>query len=100
MIRHIVLFKLKPDVDAQTLTRLLQSMERLKDEIDVIRALEIGQNFNRSPRAADVSLIVDVDDEHALAIFANHPSHQPLKALSAEVASEIRLVEYVIEDRS
>ncbi|MFO7322701.1 MAG: Dabb family protein [Chloroflexota bacterium] len=97
MVRHVVMFKFKPEVDTQSRVDFVRSLQRLAEDIDVIRALEIGQNFTQSPRAADIVLIVDLDDEKALAEYSDHPDHIPVKDMAAHLCSESRVVDYVID---
>ena len=98
MIRHVVMFKFKPEVDKQARVDFAQKLSQLALDIDVIRALEIGQNFALSPRASDIVLIVDVDDEEALRVYDDHPKHLPVKQLSTQLCSESRVVDYVLAD--
>jgi hypothetical protein len=96
MIRHVVMFTFNPEVDAQIRMEFVELLLKLRDEIDFIRALEIGQNVTQSPRAADLVLMVDVDDEAALAEYADHLGHQPVKQMAAAVCRESRVVDYVL----
>jgi hypothetical protein len=98
MIRHVVMFKFKPEVDKTARVDFAQKLSQLAQDIEVVRALEIGQNFAVSPRASDLVLIVDVDNEEALRVYGDHPKHQPVKQLSAQLCSESHVVDYVIED--
>lgn len=97
MIRHVVMFKFKPEVKTEARMEFTDRLLRLKDEVEVIRALEVGQNLVASPRACDIVLMVDVDDEAALNIYGDHPNHVPVKQLAAELCSETRVVDYAIE---
>lgn len=96
MIRHVVMFKFKPEVDTAQRIDFVGQLNRLIDEIEVIRRLEIGQNITQSPRASDIVLMVDVDDEEALAVYADHPKHLPVKQLAAQLCSESRVVDYAV----
>jgi hypothetical protein len=96
MVRHVVMFKFKPETEMEHRMAFVQRLLRLTDEVEVIRALEVGQNITETPRASDLVLIVDLDDEEALKIYGDHPNHQPVKQMIAEICSETRVVDYVI----
>ena len=96
MVRHVVFFKFKPEVEKQARFDFSARLRQLQQDIDVIRALEVGQNFTESPRAMDLILTVDVDNQHDLAIYDQHPLHQPVKQMAAQLCSETRVVDYVI----
>jgi hypothetical protein len=96
MIRHVVMFKFKPEINAELRTEFMQLLSKLAQDIEVIHTLEIGQNFTQSPRAADILLTVDVEDEAALAEYADHPLHQPVKKMAADICSESRIVDYIL----
>ena len=96
MIRHVVFFKFKPEVDKQARLGFATRLHQLKQDIDQIRALEVGQNFTESPRAMDLILMVDVDTPEDLSIYDQHPLHQPVKQMAAQLCSETRVVDYVV----
>ncbi len=98
MIRHVVMFKFKPEVDTKTRFEFVQRLRKLVDDVEVVRTLEIGQNFTQTPRSSDLVLMVDLDDEDALAAYADHPMHQPVKKMLSEICSETRVVDYVLPD--
>ena len=86
MIRHVVLWSMKPDSRAE-LEPLVAELRALPEEIEEIRALSVGQLLNESP--FDAALCVDVDDAEALERYRSHPAHQPslehLRAAAAEI---------------
>ena len=96
MVRHVVFFKFKPEVDKQARVEFMGRLRQLQQDIDVIRRLEVGQNFTESPRAMDVILTVDVETQHDLAVYDQHPLHQPVKQAAAQLCSESRVVDYVV----
>jgi hypothetical protein len=91
----VVFFKFKPEVDKQARAEFAASLRQLQQDIDVVRALEVGQNFTESARAMDLILIVDVDNQRDLATYDQHPLHQPVKQMAAQLCSESRVVDYV-----
>ena len=45
-VRHVVLFKFKPEVDAKRVAELVAAFVALKDTIDVVEALEWGTDMS------------------------------------------------------
>src|SRR5688500_14980236 len=97
MIRHVVMFKFKPEVEKAARIDLMRRVRALPQDIDVIRSLTIAENFAQSPRACDFILMVDVENETDLQIYGDHPKHQPVKQLSAELCSGTYVVDYVVD---
>jgi hypothetical protein len=96
MIRHVVMFKFKPEVDKAARIDLMQRVRKLPQEIDFIRVLTVAENVVQSPRACDFILMVDLDDETALHAYAEHPKHQPVRQISGELCSGTYVVDYVV----
>ncbi len=97
MIRHVVLFKFKPEVNQAVRADFVRRLRQLAADVETVRALEVGINFAESARAHDVALIADFDDRTGLAAYADHPRHQPVKALAAELCSALPVVDYEVE---
>lgn len=96
MVRHVVFFKFKPEVEKQARVEFAGMLRQLQQDIDVIKSLEVGQNFTESARAMDIILIVDVGTQQDLAVYDQHPLHQPVKQTAAQLCSESRVVDYVV----
>ena len=96
MIRHVVMFKFKPDVSKHDRQKLVDMLHRLQEDVEVVRKLQVGKNFTDSPRACDLVLIVDVDNETALQVYSDHPDHQPVKQRVGEICEASYVVDYLI----
>ena len=74
MIKHIVCFKLKDNSDAnkQETKELLMSM---KDKVPMVRDIQVGVDFLKSPRSYDIILQVELDDREALDAYQVDPYH-------------------------
>jgi hypothetical protein len=79
MIRHIVMFKLKPEGSGEVPDRIKQEirerLEGLPGKIDVIRSMEVGINVLRSERAFDLVLFSTFDSFNDLEKYRVHPEH-------------------------
>ncbi len=96
MVRHVVLFKFKDETDALACEDFVERLSALQIEVPEVRRLQIGRNFADAARAYDIALIVDLDDRAALAAYANHPKHVPVKQRAAELCAAMPVVDYEV----
>lgn len=89
------MFKFKAETSADQRAELISMVKALKDKIDFLRSVEVGENFTESARAFDFVLIADVDDEAALKAYAVHPDHQPVIKRVGELCEPSRVVDFV-----
>jgi len=82
MIRHIVLFRRRPEVahDAQREAQLAARMAALGDDIPAIQAWRVAANEFERPISWDYVLESQVADAQALDAYLFHPLHQALVA--------------------
>ncbi len=76
MIRHIVLFKLNPGADEQTISRHMSDFAALEASISAIATIEVQRDFAGREVSADFGLIVSFVDDDALKAYQAHPEHQ------------------------
>ena len=76
MVKHIVLYKLKEDVNKEDAVKLIASvLEPLVGKIPGLLHLEIRQAYN----GMDYALYSEFDSREALSAYAVHPLHQEAK---------------------
>lgn len=82
MIRHVVLFRRKPDVTREPAREqaLVERMTALGAQIPVIRQWRVAANELVRPISWHYVLESEVDDEVALDDYLFHPLHQALVA--------------------
>ena len=95
MIKHIVFFKLSSEGMKQK-DLVVEKLNSLKDDIDFIRALEVGINFDNSDRAFDLSLTVVVDSKDALNEYAINEKHVKVVEFIKSLDTETKVVDYEI----
>jgi len=95
MIKHIVFFKLPENFTEKDL--LVEKLNNLKEDIDLIKALEVGVNFSQSVRAFDISLTVILPSKEALVKYAGHEKHLPVLEFIKENNIETKVVDYEME---
>jgi len=91
MVKHIVLFKLKDQKDRQ---KALDALTGMKDKIEGLIDLEVGEDFLDSGRSYDIALICTLKDRAALDFYQEHPVHQPVKQLMYELRETSVAVDY------
>lgn len=78
MIKHVVLFQLKEDVDAaekqQVMERFKAGILELPGQIPCIRQIEVGFNANPDEQY-DVALSSEFDTLEDVKTYAVHPAH-------------------------
>ena len=76
MVKHIVLYKLKDDVNKEDAVKLIASvLEPLVGKIPGLLHLEIRQAYN----GMDYALYSEFESREALAAYAVHPLHLEAK---------------------
>lgn len=100
MIKHIVLWKLKEDVDGKSKPEnageLKAALENLKGKIPEVRALEVGINFNPADTASDVSLYTEFKSREDLDQYQKHPEHMKVVEIVKKLTAERRVSDYEI----
>lgn len=97
MLRRVVLWRLKAQeaeqkaLDAGTIKRALESM---RGKIPGVLNLQVGLNEVPGADAADVVMIVDFENEAALAVYEKHPVHEQVKPIVGPLREERRVVEF------
>ncbi|MBC7809814.1 MAG: Dabb family protein [Burkholderiales bacterium] len=94
MIRHVVLLKFKPEASAAERDDLVKMLGQLAHDVETVRELSVGVDFDGSARACDLALIVDFDDREGLNTYAVHPMHIPVKKRIGELCEGVYVVDY------
>lgn len=74
MIRHIVCFKLK-DASPKACNKARDVLLSMKGNVPMLRDIEVGVDFLRSPRSYDIHLSVLLDDRAALDEYQKDEYH-------------------------
>ncbi len=74
MIKHIVCFKLKDNSDASK-KKTKEILMSMKDKVPMVRDIQVGVDFLKSPRSYDIILQVELDDRKALDAYQEDPYH-------------------------
>ena len=96
MIRHVVMWRLhEDDPDPRATGRAIKErLESMPPRNPEIKTLDVGLNFNPSPRSMDLVLCVEFRNKDALARYIAHPDHQEVVAFLRDVTADARVVDY------
>lgn len=95
MIKHIVFFKIREEVDKEKhLNDIKIRLEDLNDKIDVIHHLEAGINQSQSPNASNTALYSEFQSNEDLNKYRNHPDHREVVNYLKKIVTETRVVDY------
>ena len=95
MILHLVCFKYKPDVDAETRQRHRERVAALH-ELDGVADLKVGEDVVRSPRSYDTGLSITFTDRAAFDAYQNNDQHVPVAQLGVFLSEHIVAVDFEI----
>jgi heme-degrading monooxygenase HmoA len=97
MIRHIVLFKIKPEFQSE-ISSIVKSFYSMVGKVDGLVSLEAGRDFLGNARSYDVALITVFRDRASFDAYQDHPAHLPIKKRMHEVREASVSCDYLIEE--
>jgi hypothetical protein len=77
MIKHLVLFKRKPDYDRAAYEEMLAGFRAIQGKIAYVKNMSIGEDFSHRG-SFDVALCCDFENEDELRAYGQHAEHQRL----------------------
>lgn len=100
MLKHIVLFKLKPAAEGaskeENAKKIKRDLEALKEAIPQIRHIEVGINVIPSETAYDIAIYSEFADEKDLNIYMKHPEHVKVAEFIGKVRESRVVVDYIV----
>src|SRR5438105_14147738 len=98
MVRHVALFRWKPETSEEDVSRLEAALRQLRQKIPCIQAYRFGRDLGVQDGNADFGLVADFSDEDGLRTYADHPDHQAVIASLIRPITERReAIQYVID---
>ena len=94
MVKHVVLFKFKPEVGRGDRAAFIAGLRELPAKIPFIASPEVGEDFLGSPRSSHAVLIFGFPDRQALNEYVIHPEHKPVLARANEICESIAAVDF------
>jgi len=96
MIRHVVVFKFKPEAPRAERERWIGQVRTLPDKIHFIRSFSVGEDALRSERSHDVAIVADFDGLEGVEVYADHPDHLPVAGLGATLTEHRISVDFEV----
>ena len=75
MIRHIVLFRFNSSASAKDRAALIDALKGLKDKIELVKELEVGEDVGGKPNSYDIALNSVFETFDDVEKYAVHPDH-------------------------
>lgn len=94
MLKHIVLFKFKPETTEAQKDQLAEGLGALPAIIDEIREFVFGRDVIGSDRSYDFGLVSMFDDLESMQRYQVHPDHQKVVAHVKEICSGVVAVDF------
>lgn len=98
MIKHIVLFKLKEfeneDLKAVVRNKITHALLALKEKIEVLKYIEVGQNYELMSPSYDMCLITHFETLKDLEAYRIHPEHLKVVELIKPNATGRAVIDY------
>ncbi len=97
MIKHIVMFKVKPELATQKeeIKREIKNrLEALPSKISLIKSFEVGANIKESDRSFDLVLSSSFENLDTLKEYAVHPDHVEVVDYVRETCEKTVVVDY------
>ncbi len=98
MLRHVALFRWKPETTPADVSKVEAALHQLPSKIPCILAYRFGRDVGVQGGNANFALVADFTDEEGLATYANHPDHQAvLQNLIRPILAQREAIQYVID---
>lgn len=94
MIKHIVMWKFKKG-EEENMNKFLDGLIKLKNEIDVIRDMQVGVNINENNNF-DAVLISEFASMEDLKKYKEDPRHVEVSKLCKAIREERGAVDFII----
>jgi hypothetical protein len=98
MLRHVALFRFKPDTTNDQIEAAMIALSTLPDQIDVLRKFRFGPDAGITEGAWGFAVVALLDDADDYAIYRDHPAHVAvLRDSIAPLISEAARIQFESE---
>jgi hypothetical protein len=98
VLRHVVVFRWKPEATAQDVSKVEAALRGLPEKIPCIHSYRFGRDLGVQEGNADFGMVADFTDEQGLKTYANHPDHQAIiNNLIRPILAGREAIQYVID---
>ncbi len=100
MVRHIVMWTLKEEVDGVSAkengAKMKKMLEALAGRIDGLQRINVSMDVLGDDPCCDILLCSDHDDAAALDFYQDHPEHQACVAFIKGVVNSRKAIDFAI----
>ncbi len=96
MLKHIVLFKFKPDTSDVNIANVEKGLAGLPARIAEIKHYEFGRDVVQSDRSFDFGLVSEFEDMESLERYRTHPYHMAVVNQLNMICDNIISVDFTI----
>jgi rRNA maturation protein Rpf1 len=93
MVKHIVFFELS-DNSEENKKIVQKRLLTMKNEIKILKNIEVGLNFADEDRAYDIALLTDFESKKDLESYARHQYHLEIISFMKSVALSSKVVDF------
>lgn len=94
MIRHVALFRFKPEFSTDQRQQWIEIIRDLPQQIPGIVAMSIGEDIVHGPSSYDVALVADFATLKDLQTYSTHPKHQVVLDISGPVKEHLAVADF------
>jgi hypothetical protein len=94
MLTHIVIWKYRPNVDAEVRLEHVRMLRNLASVIKEIKSLAVGFDVVKLPRSFDTGLVAVFSDRAALDAYTIHPEHIKVAAFGTTISEQVASVDF------
>jgi len=94
MVKHIVAWKV---ADKTNLAEMKEKLMGMKGQVESLKEIEVGINYNESDAAYDVVLITQHNDAAAVEAYQADPVHHGVAGFIKERVSARIVVDFVVD---
>ena len=94
MLKHVVLFKFKPEVKEADIVKLEKGLAALPGAIPEIQEYVFGRDVIHSERSYDFALVSGFADLEAMERYQKHPDHLPVLEVVKRICSTVLAVDF------
>lgn len=94
MIRHVAVFRFKPEFTEAQRQEWIDLVRALPNHIEQIRSMSVGKDVLHGPVSYDVAIVADFDSLEDLDVYSSHPMHQPVLDMSGPVKNHLAVVDF------
>jgi len=75
MIRHVAVFRWRPDTSAAAVERVTEGLRALPEAVPSLRAYHVGADLGLGEDQWDYAVVADFDDAAGFLAYRAHPAH-------------------------